>query len=371
VAEPSIIIDGRIIFRPQCRGIGRATIGLVERFPADGPPVRMLVPRTGESPFDLETVAKRADLVETDLSVTAIARTRKLSHLLAKLDAGVLYCPYHPLVPLRAPCPVITTVHDCILEEDPVYAGGRMRQLAFIGLTRLALRRSSAVTVPSQATAHSVVRHYPGAKVAGVASNGVEVPSGPRPGPEETREALGLPDRYLLHVGARRPHKNQSLLVEVLARLDPSLSLVLVGDADPRVDDPVQGVIDRLGLADRVRMLEKVPDRHMAGLYGGAEVFVFPSLQEGYGIPPLEAMASGVPVVASAIPVMAEVCGTAADLVSPFDPDGWAAAIRRIVSDDRRRGEMIDRGRITAAAATWDRGAEALHRLLRQWASRP
>lgn len=366
---PPIVIDGRIIFRPQCRGIARSVIGLVERFPteaADGS-VKVLVTRGGSTPFDLAGVARRAELVETDLPVVALHRVAALRRLLQRLGAGVLFEPYHPFTPLAAPCPVVSAVHDCIWEENPAYAGGRARQLAFVGLTRVSLARADAVTVPSCSTAAAVRTIYPGVEVTGVVPNGVGTPTAGEPpfaSAEVTRAELGLPDRYVLHVGARRPHKNQVLLVEALARLDPSVSLVLVGDRDPRMADPVEARVEALGLGDRVHSLTGVAERHLPGVYAGASVFGFPSFVEGYGIPPLEAMVAGTPVVAAAIPVLAEVCADAAVYVSPHDVDAWVGALGRLLDDPAAARPLVQRGREVARAASWDRGGAALYRLL-------
>ncbi len=351
-------------------------IGLVEQFPtvAADDSVKVLVERSAPSPFDLSGVAERAELVETDLPVTALHRVAALRRLLGGLDAGVLYSPYHAFTPLAASCPVVSAVHDCIWEENPAYAGGRARQLAFLGLSWACLQRTSAVVVPSRATAQALTRYYP--RVAGtvVIPNGVGLP---RPGTgtaatvEQTRSALDLPRLYLLHIGARRPHKNQVLLLDMLARLDPSVSLVLVGRRDPRMRDDVDERIHRLGLRDRVRVIDSVDDQHLPALYGGAAAFVFPSLVEGYGIPPLEAMAAGTPVVASAIPVLAEVCQQAASLVSPFDLDGWVSAVERILTDPAATDQKVMLGRDVARRSGWARGGAALHELLRRVADGP
>jgi len=364
-----IVIDGRIIFRSQCRGIARALIGWVEKFPCDANDgaVKILIQRNAVSPFDLTGVEKRVEFVETDLPVVALHRVAALRHLLNSLDAGVIFSPYHPLAPLAAPCPVVSVVHDCIWEEDPLFAGGRARQLAFELLTRLALARVSRVVVPSLATANAVHRHYPHVATE-VVPNGVTFRRAGTKGDagvEETRRTFGLPTRYLLHVGARRPHKNQELLLKVLAELDPSISLVLVGDRDPRVEDNIDQRIQQLGLTDRVLALQKVPDRYLPAVYEAASVFVFPSLIEGYGIPPLEAMAVGTPVVASAIPAVAEVCRDAATLVSPYDPDGWVEALNRIFADPAAADTLRSRGIELARESTWERGAATLYELLR------
>lgn len=375
VATPApIVVDGRIITRPQCRGIGRSLIGLVSAFPCeagDGS-VKVLIEEGGESPFDLDGMARRAELVPTRLPIIGMHRGAAVRSLLRDLRAGVVYSPYHPLAPLLAPCPVVAAVHDCIIEEDPSFAGGRWQQRAFVTLSRLALSRIDAVTVDSVATAKAVARHYPRVDVRAVVPNGIApLPATDDPGAEaaHTRHELGLPERYLLHVGARRPHKNQVLLLEMLSRLDAGVALVMVGDTDPRMADPVPATVDALGLRGRVLLLERVADRLMRGLYAGAEAFVFPSVAEGYGLPPLEAMSAGVPVVASSIPVMAEVCGDAALLVSPHQPEAWARAVSQLRTDPALRGALVARGRQRAAAATPAVGARVLYSLLRSYAS--
>jgi glycosyltransferase involved in cell wall biosynthesis len=369
-----VVIDGRIIFRAQCRGIGRALIGWVEEFPckaSDGR-VKMLVQRGAVSPFDLSKVAERVELVETDLPVVALYRIVAFRRLLDQLDAGVFFSPYHPFTPLAASCPVVSVVHDCIFEENAAFAGGRLRQFAYGSLSRVSLARASAVTVPSLATADAVRRYYPGVSSTEVVSNGVSIRTLGTDGNasvDEARQYFGLPRRYVLHVGARRPHKNQQLLIDVLARLDPSISLVLVGDQDPRMQDHVGERIRQLGVSNRVLELHQVPDRFMEALYTGAEAFLFPSFAEGYGIPPLEAMAARTPVVASAIPVLVEVCRDGAMYASPFDPDAWVEAVERVLSSPEVARDLTERGMAVATEATWERGGVLLYETLISWAN--
>lgn len=373
----SIVIDGRIIFRPQCRGIARSVIGLVEQFPtsaADGR-VKMLIAGGGETPFDLDAVATRAELVETDLPVVAVHRVAALRRLLRQLGAGVLFTPYHPFTPLAAPCPVVSAVHDCIWEENPVFAGGRPRQVAFMALSQLSLMRASALVVPSLATAAAVRLHYPHVPVPNVVPNGVTWPHMDGPGMNgadvtRVRAELDLPGRYLLNVGARRPHKNQRLLVDAIARLDPGVSLVIVGRPDPRMSDDIDAHARALGVQSRVRTIASVSERQLHALYRGAAAFVFPSLVEGYGIPPLEAMVAGVPVIASAVPAVAEVCADAALLVSPHDVDAWVHAVKTVLDDRDVAEHLVGRGSQVARGATWQRGGALLYQLLASVATR-
>ena len=111
---------------------------------------------------------------------------------------------------------------------------------------------------------------------------------------------------------------------------------MIVGAVDPRFRDPLPSLITDLGLLSRVRLLPDVPDEWLPAVYRAASVFAFPSLAEGYGLPVLEAMAAGVPVVASDIPALAEVAGSGALLVPPRDVAGWASALAAVPSPTRR-----------------------------------
>src|SRR5207237_9394445 len=129
------------------------------------------------------------------------------------------------------------------------------------------------------------------------------------------KSELDLPNRYVLHVGVRRPHKNHATLVRAfgaVAAAQPDLQLVLVGRSDPRFLDSIPGLVQELDLEGRVRFLSSVGEDLLPAVYQGATVFAFPSAVEGFGLPVLEAMAAGVPVVASDAPAVQEAGGGAA-----------------------------------------------------------
>jgi len=151
---------------------------------------------------------------------------------------------------------------------------------------------------------------------------------------------------YLLFVGNRFVHKNLGTLVRAFRLLMPDyprLKLVVAGARMRRVDD-VDIAVKELGIGDKVIEMENPRDAVVRNLYRHAKAFVFPSLVEGFGIPPLEAMAFGVPVVCSDIPVIREVCGEAARYAHPSDPASFAAEIRSVFSDPEA-GQMIRKGR--------------------------
>jgi len=163
---------------------------------------------------------------------------------------------------------------------------------------------------------------------------------------------------YLLQVGARRPHKNVVTLVRALAHLPEAFQLVLAGPVDDRMPDPVPEVAEQLGVSHRIIHLEHADDAELVELYRGAHALVYPSLVEGFGLPLLEAMAVGTPVIASDIPIFREVSGGVARFVPALDPEAWAAAVMKLSSQNR--AELSEGGRREARKATWGRTTDAL-----------
>ena len=231
----------------------------------------------------------------------------------------------------------------------------------------MALRRAAVMTAPSRASLADIRRHYPAAPNPTLIPNGVDV----RPFGRVTATAVAaaqdryqLPQKFILAVGAHRPHKNHEVLVQAMAAVPGDVGLVIVGNPDHSFRDPLPGLIAGLGLESRVKLVPDVADEWLPAVYRAASVFAFPSLAEGYGLPVLEAMAAGVPVVMSEIRVMAEVAGSAALMVPPRDVADWASAITAVLSDAALAGRLAEAGRAVAAAASWEHGASALSRLL-------
>ncbi len=175
------------------------------------------------------------------------------------------------------------------------------------------------------------------------------------------RQAHGLRAPYLLSVASLMPHKNLDTLVDAFATLrrttDQPVQLALVGLRSVTTA-PLKEKIRTHGLERDVAITGYVPDADMPALYQGAAVFVLPSRYEGFGIPLLEAMASGVPVVTTTATALPEAAGDAALLVDPDDRDGFVDALRRVLSDTALRERMIARGTARAHLFSWQRTAE-------------
>ena len=365
----SILIDARVNALPGAHGLARSVMKLVAHMsePDDGLTLRVLVNPRHEQIFPLSELPAHADLIGTDVTVFAQYRCRELARLIRAVDAAVLYVPYPTFTPLVRPCPLVVTVHDCTIESSAGFAGNWLRQAATRTVTGMALRRAAVMTAPSRASLADIRRHYPAAPNPTLIPNGVDVRQFGQvtaTAVAAARDRYQLPEKFILAVGAHRPHKNHEVLVQALAAVPGDVGLVIVGNPDPSFRDPLPGLIAGLGLESRVKLVPDVADEWLPAVYRAASVFAFPSLAEGYGLPVLEAMAAGVPVVMSDIRVMAEVAGSAALMVPPRDVAGWVSAITAVLCDAALAGRLTQAGSAAAAAASWEHGAAALSRLL-------
>ncbi len=276
--------------------------------------------------------------------------------------AGVelLHEPHYTL-PLGWRGPAVVTIHDLIHVRFPQFfpPGAALYARAMAGM---AARRARLVLVDSSHARREVVDllRVPEAKVRVVP---LGVPPGFAPVPaaevEAFRAARALPAGYLLYVGARKPHKNLPVLLEALARI-PIASrppLVLSGPAwSP--DEPLARLAGRLDLAATVHFAGPLRDEgDLARLYSGAALYVQPSLAEGFGLPPLEAMACGTPVLASDAGALPETLGAAAASLPPGDPQAWSVAITALLADTARRQELVRDGFARAREFTFERTA--------------
>ncbi len=248
-------------------------------------------------------------------------------------------------LPLVGSCPRVTTVHDLAVFDVP-WAFPRFRVAGERMVLRAALRRADAVIAVSAFTAerieavtgrHAVVVH--------------EAPSptmAPAP-PDEVdrvRRHYGLPDRFVLHVGNIEPRKD----LETLARACTRAGVALVTTGHGLWDTDAPPSARRVGF---------VPTKELPALYGAATLVGYASRYEGFGLPPVEAMACGAAVVSTPVPAVAELVGDAAATFRPGDVDGLTATLRSLLDDDDRRLDLAARGRRAVGGLSWDRAARA------------
>lgn len=268
----------------------------------------------------------------------------------------------------------VVTVHDLIYQHYPESFPPLARRGLQL-LVPLGARRAHRVQVVSNATKQELIDELGLApEKIDVVHNGLGMRDVDAPTPEHELRArfeLGAAP-VVLSVSAALPHKNLDRLLEAFARLeDGDPLLVLVGHAG-RVQERLAAHARELGIERRVRFTGWVSDEDVEGLYRLARVFAYPSLHEGFGMPVLEAMRRGLPVACSNTTSLPEVAGDAAELFDPRDVDAIAAAIGKLLADDRRRAELVERGTRRAAEFGWDRTARAAFASYeRAWAERP
>jgi glycosyltransferase involved in cell wall biosynthesis len=278
----------------------------------------------------------------------------------------LLHAPDFTLPPVEPDTRTLLTVHDLSFVRAPEAAAPGLRAYLNRVVPR-SVRRADHILVDSDATRRDLIDLYgtPGEKVS-VVYSGVDARFGPVEDAgaiRAVRAKYGIGDGpFILSVGTVQPRKNYARLAEALHRLDrPDLPLVIAGGKG-WLEDDLYARIDALGLGGRVRFIGFVDDDDLPALYSTARVFAFPSLYEGFGLPPLEAMACGTPVVASNVSSVPEVVGEAGLLVDPLDVDALAGALARALDDEGLRASLIEQGRERAGEFTWDQTASAVRR---------
>jgi glycosyltransferase involved in cell wall biosynthesis len=259
----------------------------------------------------------------------------------------------------------VATIHDMIPLLWPQWVTRKHRLVVTAAYYRLRHLVDIVIT-PSEATKADVVRHLQmDPQRIAVIPWGCDERFHPGGNPEHfaaVQQRYRLPAQYLLFVGTLEPRKNLTALLHAYAMLraegcGKDLKLVVAGRTGWLYAD-IFDTVKTLALDEDVIFTGFVDDEDIPDLYRGAQLFVFPSLYEGFGLPILEAMASGVPVVTSATASMPEVAGDAAILVDPHDPEAIAEGMARVLTEDRLRQAMIQKGLARARCFTWDTVAQ-------------
>jgi alpha-1,3-rhamnosyl/mannosyltransferase len=355
-------------------GIGRYTYHLVRELARSRDREQLLLisnPGSANRRFDIEALAAESDvrIVHTAANPFTLREQLRLPGELRRLSPDIVHFPYLGM-PYASPRPIVLTIHDIIPIRFPQFFNCRQRTLYRISLF-LALRAASCVICVSQATCSDLKSAVPvDPERLFVVHEGVSKRFRPRAGDEvrRVRAAYGLPEEYLLYVGSNKPHKNLPALIDAYASLRHAPALILAGITDSRYNE-VRRRTDALHLGDRVRIEGAIGENDLPALYSGASAFVFPSTYEGFGLPPLEAMACGTPVACSRIPSLIEAAAEAALLFNEKDPASIAAALERILHDEKLRMELRDRGFRRSAELSWSLAAQKTGFLYRRAAN--
>ncbi len=289
---------------------------------------------------------------------------------LRKLGVDLYHSP-HYVLPLRCPSPAVVTIHDCIHLRFPEYLPNRLAHSYAKYMIGHAVRTAARVLTVSEASRDDILYFFPKTDPArlDVVPNAIDeaflvVPSEGEL--ERVRERYQIRGRFVLYVGNIKPHKNLDRLVKAFAIVkrrpgNRDLKFVVIGEEAAGYAS-LRRAVETAGVRQDVRFFGFVPDPTLAALYRLSEVFAFPSLYEGFGLPPLEAMACGAPVVTSRISSLPEVVGDAAVLVDPRNVEEIAHGIIRVLEDSTLRQTLVARGAERVRRFSWDRSVRAIRR---------
>ena len=284
-----------------------------------------------------------------------------------RLRRGGIDLFWSPLMTLplrRSPVPTVITIHDLTVLTHPEAHRLKVRA-SLLPFLRRSVEKAAAIVAISKATASDIRRFFPGHESrTHVVYNGVAPDFSPAPPDEvqEIRRQTGHPEGYLLYVGTLEPRKNVHRILDAWERLRADRSsvppLVIAGAPGWRNS----ALRQRLGdlSAKGVKVLGHLPRPELIRLYQGARIFLYPSLYEGFGLPPLEAMACGIPTIASNVSSLPEVVGDAGLQVPPQDPEALATAIASLLDDASLAHRLSSEGVQRARRFSWDRCAREM-----------
>jgi glycosyltransferase involved in cell wall biosynthesis len=287
-----------------------------------------------------------------------------LAPLLLARDGATVYHGVLNVMPVLATVPSVVTIHDI----SPILFPQTFRRINRM-YTKWAIRRSAKhaaqLFTVSEHAKQEIVDHL------GVTPERVTVtydacdarfsPASPAE-LAAFRQRNNLPDRYLFYLGTLEPRKNIPRLIDAYAQIAKESGVpLLIGGGKGWLYEPILAQAERLQLGDMLRFVGYVPQAEQHLWYGAATAFVFPSLYEGFGMPPLEAMACGTPVIASNASCLPEIVGDAALQVDPYDIDALAAAMRRVLNDTDLQADMRAKGIVQAGKFSWLETAKRTH----------
>ena len=334
------------------------------------------VAEIGPLPANFKTVP----LFEIDSTVKGFIEFRTA---IKRLSCELVHIPHLFSVPRNLPCPYVVTVHDVLEHMYRTHNGSGIRRSLHFHLTRHVLQAAGRILAVSQFTKNEIE------KLFGIPSRHIQVVYNAiderflRGHASEADRQL-LAERYLvtypflLYAGRISPHKNLVRIIEAFSALKtelekeskyPDLKLIIIGDELSKNPDLRRTVI-RSGVQNDVRFMGFVPIEMLRVFYDAAKVFVFPSLYEGFGLPPLEAMAHGTPVVTSNASSLPEVVGNAAVLVNPENVFEIMRGLHRVLLDKGLRDRVQQRGYEQVRKFSWDASAQQILDVYRQIAEK-
>jgi glycosyltransferase involved in cell wall biosynthesis len=352
-------IDARLVYYSQA-GIGQYILHLVNslgRIDRENEYVLL------QSRKDETTILEQPNFRRVSLWTPSHHRLERyaLNVELMRLGLDVLHSPDF-IPPYRPSCKSVITVHDLAFLLYPHFL--TKESARYYGYIDEAVRWTDHIIAVSKSTKHDTIQHLgvPEDKITVVheAANPIFRPIDREEAREQVRDRYGVGAPFVLFVSTIEPRKNVPTLLRAVWQLvecyKEDIHLVLAGGKGWLYEDAFS-VVDELDLDDRVHFVGRVTSEELLSLYNAAELLAHPAFYEGFGLPPLEAMACGLPVIVSDVASLPEVVGDAGLLIDPHDVDELTVAMWRILNDQDLRREMIDKGQRQAARFSWERAA--------------
>jgi alpha-1,3-rhamnosyl/mannosyltransferase len=292
--------------------------------------------------------------------VCTVSEQMHLPLRIARDNLDIYHATTSLTVPMIRPCKLVVTLHDLLLKIYPQYLPSISGSLYFNIINWWAIKSADKIITVSKFTENELVSRYPKSKQKVMTiHNGVSKEFQPIHDHEvvnNVKKRYGIKKGYILYVGTYKQHKNLEALVNAYARLPIQIrndyNLLIAGKQDKRYPE-VPALVKQLGLEDSVICVNYINEKDLPALYSGATVFVLPSLYEGFGLPVIEAMACGVPVVASKIPSLLEITAGSAILVDPQDIQEMADAICRVITRKETSFILKEKGLCRAKEFSW------------------
>ncbi len=356
-----VVIDARVVVANQSHGIARYTDEFVRNLRNISTPFRFTLLVTKNSPLLNQSWPEHIQFQILKTSWISWLGQFELLWFLRRIKPDLFHSPSF-IVPFLSNVPLVTTIHDLnhvVLSENYSI----FHRLYYSVLLARKIKRAKAVITVSQFSQHEIINffHTPREHVR-VIHNGISenFQNPPMPNSPEVRQILRkyeLPEKYVLSIGNRKPHKNIARLVEAWCKSNVTLPLVLLSDFDPNL----LKVAEQHHKKHNLHFLRFIPNDVLPVIYAGAELFVYPSIYEGFGFPPLEAAACGVPVVVSNCSSLPEVMRDCALYIDPSNTDEIARTLEQALIGNSEQEQRIQRGRQLAKSYSWSKAAEETH----------
>ena len=323
-------------------------------------------------PDDVESgdvLGRNFRMVPETAPTYSVSEQIRIPLALARERVDMVHEPHYVLPPLLR-CRSVVTIHDCIHLMFPEYLPNKLAHIYAKGSMWTASKKADRILTVSEASKRDILRFFDvkPEKVV-VVYNAIDERFLAPANPERMdliKQRYQLDHPFVLYVGNIKPHKNIERLIAAFGRArgqcHDDLKLIIIGDEISKYPALRQSV-HKHKLDKHVRFLGFQPMETLAAFYRLARAFVFPSLYEGFGLPPLEAMACGAPVVTSNVSSLPEVAGGAALLVDPYDEEAIAGGIIRAVTDEALRADLIARGRDRARSFSWKQSVQKIHEI--------